>query len=490
MTDYFKPTKLIIVAHPDDEILWGGLNLLLGSQWHIVIATNKSNKKRVQEYIKTSQYIGAFQYDIFDIKDVYTEDAVFSDSLFFDTGKPFYKFLQKLSKEKWELVLTHNADGEYGHEHHKSIHKLVTKLFGGKNKNHGNLKYFKVSSQKLSNELLNLKQPVCQFYVSQDICRKVNKGNYKGMREDFRKHYQHETLYITLPENEQIPRLVHQIWIGSSIPTWRKYLFNSNREICKKNNIQYKLWTNKEFNEDNFPRTWEYIQTAIKVGWEIEQSKWAQIADLMRYEIIYKYGGMYFDSLFQLHDKFFKEFDKLTNGKGNHGKYSVLLCNEEPYKLTKGYISNGFFACTAKHYIMHNAISRQLLNKINFKSIYINRETGPYYFRKAIGDFNKGMYIFAPEKIYPFLMHETETREREVNKCLVLDHSKSNTNLSKASKSHNSHSLQIRKSKGNYKKNSKYLHIKDNQYLFIPCHEIYKNALVVYHSGLGGSWSY
>ena len=44
------------------------------------------------------------------------------------------------------------------------------------------------------------------------------------MREDFRKYYQRETIYVNTPDNVPIPNLVHQIWIGSKIPSWRKII--------------------------------------------------------------------------------------------------------------------------------------------------------------------------------------------------------------------------------------------------------------------------
>ena len=43
-SDLLKPNKLMIVAHPDDEMLWGGMNLLLDSGWLVIVSTH-GNKK-------------------------------------------------------------------------------------------------------------------------------------------------------------------------------------------------------------------------------------------------------------------------------------------------------------------------------------------------------------------------------------------------------------------------------------------------------------
>ena len=36
--------KLMVVAHPDDEVLWGGANLLAEPGWKVLVATNVRNK--------------------------------------------------------------------------------------------------------------------------------------------------------------------------------------------------------------------------------------------------------------------------------------------------------------------------------------------------------------------------------------------------------------------------------------------------------------
>ena len=92
----------------------------------------------------------------------------------------------------------------------------------------------------------------------------------------------------------KIPKIIHQIWFGNTPPSYKEHLLNSVRDICYKNNFDYKLWTNGDLNEDNFPITYKYIQMSIKAGKKNKQSKWAQIADLARYEIIFKFGGILF----------------------------------------------------------------------------------------------------------------------------------------------------------------------------------------------------
>ena len=144
-----KPTKLMIVAHPDDEILWGGMNLLIGSGWHLIVCTNKKNKVRVKELTNTIKHLGIYKLDMFDIPDKYTDEQSISDKLFLNKDTKLYKYLKELNKIKWELVLTHSSTGEYLNTHHKSIHKLVKSIFK-------NPKFFKIGNKLNKNQLEEL----------------------------------------------------------------------------------------------------------------------------------------------------------------------------------------------------------------------------------------------------------------------------------------------------------------------------------------------
>ena len=46
----------MIVAHPDDEMLWGGMNLLFDNGWYVIVSTH-GNKKDFR-YIKLSHIRG------------------------------------------------------------------------------------------------------------------------------------------------------------------------------------------------------------------------------------------------------------------------------------------------------------------------------------------------------------------------------------------------------------------------------------------------
>lgn len=81
-----------------------------------------------------------------------------------------------------------------------------------------------------------------------------------------------------------IPKVIHYCWFGRNekpqvalecISTWRKYFLG---------------WKIIEWNEDNYDMSGvQYIEDAYKL------KKWAFVSDLVRLDVLYKYGGIYLD---------------------------------------------------------------------------------------------------------------------------------------------------------------------------------------------------
>lgn len=117
-------TKLMVVAHPDDETLWGGAHLTEGG-WFVVCLTNGYNEVRKNEFyevIKESGNVGLI---------LKYPDLVGGKRSDWATSKPqIAKDLDLLMKYKhWGMVATHNPDGEYGHIHHKMTSRLMTECY-------------------------------------------------------------------------------------------------------------------------------------------------------------------------------------------------------------------------------------------------------------------------------------------------------------------------------------------------------------------------
>lgn len=122
-------SKLMIVAHPDDETLWGGGHLLEGN-WFVICLTNeytKSRKKEFYEAMKVSQS-NAIILSYPDIIEGKRDD-------WSTVQNGVYKDIQlAVGMKNWQQIATHNPLGDTGHQHHKKTNQIVTEVV----KNTGN----------------------------------------------------------------------------------------------------------------------------------------------------------------------------------------------------------------------------------------------------------------------------------------------------------------------------------------------------------------
>ena len=115
-----------------------------------------------------------------------------------------------------------------------------------------------------------------------------------------------------------IERKFHFIWIGNNpYPDYFDKFLKSFQSMNPEFTI--KVWGNKDLTRKNFPKTIDYIRKAKKLHGKpivdedgrimysdetlekpFTHSKFAQITDLMRLEIIYNHGGFYFDTTFEI----------------------------------------------------------------------------------------------------------------------------------------------------------------------------------------------
>lgn len=111
--------KLMVVAHPDDEALFGGAELLRESGWKVVCVTNGYNQTRAEEFKKAMNIAGVFSYEIWNFQDEYGD---------FDRGLLTKDLERVLLEKKLDKIVTHNLKGEYGHPQHKALSQLMHQL--------------------------------------------------------------------------------------------------------------------------------------------------------------------------------------------------------------------------------------------------------------------------------------------------------------------------------------------------------------------------
>ena len=144
--DWNNVERLMIVAHPDDETLWGSEELLK-NKYIVVCITCGTNKKREKE-IEAALKISKDRLIVLDKPDKVRGKR--SDWKHYKKQIE-YELKYVIKKKKWNTIVTHNPEGEYGHIHHKITSNIVTKVYN--KEKIGKLKYFgKYYSKKRINQ--------------------------------------------------------------------------------------------------------------------------------------------------------------------------------------------------------------------------------------------------------------------------------------------------------------------------------------------------
>lgn len=216
-----------------------------------------------------------------------------------------------------------------------------------------------------------------------------------------------------------IPKKIHQIWIGSdanNLPEHKKLYMSSYKKILP--TWEYQLWTDNDLNINNFPLTYQYIEKLLNMN---DKGKYAKIADLIRYEILFKEGGFYFDTNIEL----LKDITDLFYKKdGQDFNYDFIVCCEDDNGLkNKTYLSNGFFGCKKNSKFISRILNDVVLREIDFNND-ANRVTGPSLFVKCLTEedySNPKINYLEPKIIFP--VHWSQNKN---DKCVLDTHMPNN----------------------------------------------------------------
>lgn len=176
--DLSKVDNLMIVAHPDDETIWGGAHLLSGD-YLVVCITCGNQKNRVVEF-KKALAISNDQYVMLNYPDkVHGKRDDWKNS-----KKGIERDLKKIMQLKnWDIIVTHNQEGEYGHIHHKMTNKIVTSIYNkeevkgslyffGKYYNKSNINLYKDNLVSINSEVSITKiNQMIEVYKSQSFIK-------------------------------------------------------------------------------------------------------------------------------------------------------------------------------------------------------------------------------------------------------------------------------------------------------------------------------
>ena len=164
--------KLMITAHPDDEALFGGAELLTHSkEYKVIVVDEYHDKIRRKEFKASMKFIGIKEYEHW---------TGYKGGEDYHREKLIYELLRVLRERDWVKIVTHNKVGEYGHPRHRALHEILNHL------RPDILWQFDKRKKRLSTNILIKKRNLLKVYGSQrevldwfspwyEIITKVNK---------------------------------------------------------------------------------------------------------------------------------------------------------------------------------------------------------------------------------------------------------------------------------------------------------------------------
>lgn len=204
----------------------------------------------------------------------------------------------------------------------------------------------------------------CIYSNAKEYKLKYKLPNIKKQLIDLKKTFIHHFKYDKQTglikknlKHKQIPKIIHQIWVGTRpIPklyqriskTWEKF----------HPTWKYKLWTDKEVSKLNLYNK--------KIYYSIVDPR--ERADILRYELLEKFGGLYVDMDFEC----IKPLDLIHEA-------SEMYAGICPNDVKEILLANGLIGSISNHPIIKRCVREIKVNR-NLSSVI--RRTGPRYFQK------------------------------------------------------------------------------------------------------------
>ncbi len=148
-----KIDKIMIVAHPDDEALFGGAELLTHpNEYKVVVLDEYHNDIRRREFLDSMRFIGIHEYEHW--TGYKGKEDYFREKL-------IYELLRVLRERDYKKIVTHNTNGEYGHPRHRACHDVLAHL-------RPELLWCFDRGEKLDDKIIEKKRKLLKVYKSQE----------------------------------------------------------------------------------------------------------------------------------------------------------------------------------------------------------------------------------------------------------------------------------------------------------------------------------
>lgn len=214
--------------------------------------------------------------------------------------------------------------------------------------------------------------------------------------------YQNNYSDATLQAEPRIPLIVHQIWLGPRIPKHLISMIGVWQQLPAP--WQYKLWTEKE------------IEALELTNYDLyaKADNYAEKSDIVRYEILLRYGGVYVDCDVDLIRP--EELQKM------HMNYDFYAGLEQLSDQRTFSIGNSIIGCVPNHPVIHHMVKEMKAWNDMAHAYYVQEKesgrhiekweptclrTGPGYlsamfYTYGLGDTHFKNIIFPPDTFYPY----------------------------------------------------------------------------------------
>jgi hypothetical protein len=188
--------------------------------------------------------------------------------------------------------------------------------------------------------------------------------------EFYKRQYDLALSLANYQESPRIPKIIHQIWLGSPVPKKFQDLMQTWKQ--KHPDWQYILWTDKDIGEFKLVNEAAY-NLAPNYGMK---------SDILRYEILLRYGGLYIDTDQEAvipHDIFHHITD-----------FYIGFFHDNDDVVAKESIGNGVIGACKGHFLLHRVLSyirSSTLKIIDIKGIGGDETlaiTGPYMIKNLL----------------------------------------------------------------------------------------------------------
>lgn len=229
--------------------------------------------------------------------------------------------------------------------------------------------------------------------------------------ELFEELYQHHHPSLTIAEDSyKIPPTIHQIWLGSPFPEQYRAWQQTWQSIP---GFEYRLWTDADIAGLKLRNQPLYDSAR----------NWGERADIIRYEILHRYGGLYVDTDFaclrpDLIDQFHRSYDF----------YGAL----QPLDIMMVCLANGVIGSAPEHPILEATI-QYLATSGQQQDLPVWARTGPVPFTKMvcshIGTLATKDIVLPPTYFFPRTLLDERVEQTWPQESVAVHHWAASWNL-------------------------------------------------------------